>query len=97
MMRAFIPLFALIVAALSAGCASDMPRVPERVNVPTPVPCVSELPKRPRLRTQTELFVMDRFTRTLAVWSDRLALDAYTRELEAVLAGCARLPARSQG
>lgn len=93
-MKRAIP-FAVVTLVALSGCASNLPSVPKQVSVATPVACVNgELPKRPRLRTQTELFAMDRYTRTIAVWMDRAALDAYAAELEAVLAGCRALPNR---
>jgi len=87
MTRAFNPLFALLLAVLS-GCAF----APQRVSVEVPVPCVRELPERPHVRTPEELMALDRYRRTVATWTDRMALDAYSRELEAVLAGCTGSP-----
>ena len=83
------------LALLATGCASrELPRVPESVMIEVPVACIRELPVRPNVRTTAQLLAMDRFSRTIATWADRLALDAYARELEAVADGCSRLPNR---
>lgn len=84
--------FIAMVAAL-AGCASAG-RVPERVAVEVPVPCIpaQDVPQRPQLRAEADLMAMDRYRRTLAVWSNWLKLEIYAAELEALVAGCSRLP-----
>jgi hypothetical protein len=67
-------------------------KVPERVNVEVPVPCVkpADVPARPQLRTEADLMAMDRYRRTLAVWSDWLKLQVYAAKLEAIATGCSR-------
>jgi hypothetical protein len=77
------PLCVALLVAL-AGCAQQ-----PSVSVAVPVACIEALPARPQVRTEAELLAMDRYARTLATWADRLTLDAYARELEALLAGCA--------
>jgi len=81
-------------AALASGCGTGV-TVPEKVPVEVPVPCISPTsrPARPAVRTQEELMAMDRYTRTLAAWSDRMKLEIYAAELEAVVEGCSRIPA----
>lgn len=91
MMRVILLLLVTFVAVvLSVGCSSFT--VPEKVNVEVAVPCVREMPAKPQVRSEAELLAMPRYARTLASWSDRLALLVYSRELEAVLGGCSRLP-----
>lgn len=70
-------------------------RIPETVRVPVSVPCVSPeaRPQRPALRSETDLMSMDTYRRTLAAWSELLTLRAWSAELEAVVEGCARIPA----
>lgn len=97
MIRAVLLLLfgAVLVLALASGCAPDL-RVPEKVSVPVPVACVApeDVPARPALRTEADLMAMDRYRRTIAAWSDLRKLEAYAAELEAIAAGCARIPAQ---
>ena len=91
-------LLLLVLVAVSALAAcSNLPevRVPERVSVPTPVPCVdpARRPRAPQLRTEADLLAMDRYRRTLAAWQDLKKHEAYQVELEAVVEGCSRIPA----
>jgi hypothetical protein len=82
----------ILLLILLAGCASQTVTVPREVKVAVPVPCVSERPQKPALRTEAELLAMDRYRRTLAAWSDLRAYEAYSAELEAVVEGCSRIP-----
>ncbi len=88
---------ALVALALAAGCKS-LPeiKVPETVKVRVPVPCIApaDVPQRPTLRTEADLMAMDTYRRTLAAWSDLKRYEAYAAELEAVVQGCSRIPAK---
>lgn len=86
----------LALILLLAGCTTvPEVRIPETVRVPVPVPCISHeaRPQRPALRTEADLMAMDSYRRTLAAWSELLTLRAWSGELEAVVEGCARIPA----
>lgn len=89
-------LAALVALAPASGCTT-IPEiaVPERVAVQVPVPCVDAAtsPQRPATRSEDDLLAMDRYRRTLAVWSELARLRAYAGELEAVVEGCSRIPA----
>ncbi len=76
-----------------ASCSTEPVTVPREVKVPVPVPCVdaAKRPKAPHLRSSADLLAMDRGTRTIATWSDRLKMEIYLAELEAVVEGCSRL------
>lgn len=82
---------------LAAGCESIPEiKVPETVKVQVPVACVdpAQRPKAPPLRTEADLMAMDRGRRTLAAWADLKKHEVYTAELEAIVEGCSRIPAR---
>lgn len=93
-MRRFLLLLwgPVAIAAALAACAPVV-RVPERVSVEVPVPCVrlEDVPARPQVRSEADLMAMDRYRRTLAAWSDLKQLEAYAGELEAIAAGCSRI------
>lgn len=72
---------------LLAGCASA-PALPERVEVPVPVPCVHDVPARPDLVTDAALRAMTDYALILSLFKTTLQLRQYARELEAVLASC---------
>lgn len=86
-------LFAVVAAVLLCAACSTATNinVPKETKVQVSVPCVQEKPKRPELRSESDLMAMDRFRRTLATWSDYIKLWIYTRELEAVVEGCSKL------
>ena len=81
MIRAALPLLLL------AGCATA-PALPERVEVPVPVPCVSAMPVRPDLVTDANLRAMTDYQLVLALWRDRMQRRQYEAEVEAVIAAC---------
>jgi hypothetical protein len=86
-------LLAVLLACGALAACSSAVKVPERVNVEVPVPCVkpADVPARPQLRSESDLMAMDRYRRTLALWSDWLKLQIYTAKLEAIATGCSRL------
>jgi hypothetical protein len=84
----------VVVTVPLSGCSSSPVEVPREVKVPTPVACVDQakIPAKPAVRSESDLVAMDRYRRTLASWSDRLKLQAYAAELEAIVEGCSRIP-----
>lgn len=80
----------LILVALAAlsGC-SLLPAKPERIEVPIPVPCVSGVPMRPALMTDSEIRALDDYRATLATWRDRRIAIDHIATLEATLRACA--------
>ena len=96
--RLLLLIAAPLALALASGC-STIPEVnvPREVRVQVPVPCVDPAarPQRPATRTEPDLLAMDTYRRTLAAWSDLTRLRAYAGELEAVVEGCSRIPARA--
>jgi len=91
-------LLAVLVAgavALASGCSSvPTIEVPKEVKVEIPVACLrpQDVPARPAQRSPADLMAMDRYRRTLAAWSDLTSLRGYAAELEALVAGCSRIP-----
>lgn len=84
---------AAALAILAAGCASTRePAVPREVRVPVPVPCVAreDIPARPEIPGARELLALDRYERTLALWTAHARLERYAAELEAIVEACAR-------
>lgn len=81
MIRAALPLLLL------AGCATA-PALPERVEVPVPVPCVAAAPVRPEFVTDAALRAMTDYQLVVAMWRDRLQRRQYEAEVEAVIAAC---------
>lgn len=77
---------AILSLALLTGCASA-PTV-QRVEVPVPVSCIAEVPKRPTIHSDDALRAMPSPDYVIAVTLDRGDLRAYANELEAVLSGC---------
>lgn len=77
-----------------AGCASNEqkpalpPPPPSVVYQAVAVPCVGAMPKAPRVHLDAELKLMDDYDFITAIHADRLALDIYTAQLEAILAAC---------
>jgi hypothetical protein len=67
-------LLAVLVAtgALASACTPAL-QVPERVSVEVPVACVrpQDVPARPALRSEADLYGMDRYRRTLAAMADK--------------------------
>lgn len=84
-----------ILAALAAlaGCAGV--EVPKEVAVAVPVPCVdpAKRPAAPAFRSDAELDGLDDYRWAWAVEAERLKGRDYSRELEALVEGCSRIPA----
>lgn len=95
-MRPNLLLLLVLVAASALAACSSLPevKVPERVSVPTPVPCVdpAQRPPAPQLRSEADLMAMDQYRRTLAAWQDLKKHEAYQAQLEAIVEGCSRIP-----
>lgn len=85
-----------VLLALGLASCSSLPavQVPKEVKVQVPVPCVeaTQRPQRPALATLDDLMAMDEGTRTLRAVADLERYEAYSRELEAVVEGCSRIP-----
>lgn len=82
---------AILLCLSLAGCNGTIHRVPETVKVPVPVTCLkkSEVPvPKETFLSDTELFVLDRYQRTLRMWEERLEYQSYTAKLTAVLIAC---------
>lgn len=83
---------ALLLVLLLTGCGTAQVVVPREVRVQVAVPCLTEAPEKPAIRSRAELLAMPSYPRTLAAWASLLAYEAYTAELEAVVEGCSRIP-----
>ena len=79
---------ACLLASLLAACGHTPLPVPERVEVPVPIACVSELVPKPDLPSDQELAAMDSYHGILALWLDRRARQIYEARLEAAMSGC---------
>lgn len=82
----------LLCMPLLTGCGLFTTRVeiPKEVKVIVSVPCMKKenLPTPPSLRSDDELLALDRYKRTLAMWEDRRARQAFEAEQSAVLVAC---------
>lgn len=93
MAKPFLLLLVALVAAVPSASCTPVIKVPERVNVEVPVPCVKEKPARPDdIYTAEQLLELPRGVRTVATWLNMLKLWMYAAELEAVVEGCSRIP-----
>jgi hypothetical protein len=88
-MRSSIALLAVFLAA----CQTTPPLT---VSVEIPVPCVDQKkrPTRPNFVTEADLAAMNDYQAANALELHRVQSMGYIGELEAVVDGCARLPAR---
>lgn len=70
-----------------AGCGT---RLPHRVEVPVPVPCVraDQVPQRPALATDALRPDASVYDKARAALAERQQLRAYVAELEAVVGPC---------
>jgi hypothetical protein len=80
--------YLLIVLAL-AGC-TDFPSKVDTVYVPTYVPCVTHIAVKPDLSFEQE--VRDIYYQVKALLADRLKMQEYEADLEAIVAGCTQEP-----
>lgn len=82
-MRTLWPVLALGLA----GCGAT---VPQRVEVPVPVPCIraDQVPQRPALSTDTLRPDASVYDKARAALAERQQLRGYVEELEAVLEAC---------
>ena len=89
MARKLVCLSLLAFCLLQAGC-SLLPAKPEpiAVNIPVPVPCVTELPAAPTLPSDDEYRAMDEYRFVTSLWLERRLRQNYQGELEAILKGC---------
>jgi len=77
-----------LIGIILIGCTSA-PTVPERVLVPTPVPCLSAPPPAPpETRSEAEILSMDDYAATMQAWIERLSLKAYAAKADALLQAC---------
>lgn len=81
---------ALGVIMLALGLAGCGTRLPHRVEVPVPVPCVraDQVPQRPALATDALRPDASVYDKARAALAERQQLRAYVVELEAVLGSC---------
>lgn len=77
----------LLVLPLVAGCGATLP---ERVEIPVPVPCLraDQAPQRPVLTTEQLKAGASVHDKTKAVLAENRQLRGYVGELEAVLEAC---------
>jgi hypothetical protein len=75
-----------LAAALLAGCNGI--KVPKVVEVPIPVPCITETVEKPAFVTDAQLLGMNDYALTIALAADRLERQGYEKKLEAQIAGC---------
>jgi hypothetical protein len=91
--RAAELLLVMLLAAVLTACGT----VQDVREVPTPVavPCLdaSARPTRPALRSEAELFELEPYRRTHAIYAEWLRQRGYIGELEAAVDGCSKIPA----
>lgn len=77
---------------LLAGCAARPVVVSEsvEVRVPVPVACIAEMPVRPQTMPDAELLALDDYRVVVVLRRDRLLLEQYAAEAEAVMRPCLR-------
>jgi hypothetical protein len=89
----------VLMAPFLAACPS-LPtiEVPKTVNVEVPVPCIpaGRAPAKPATRSAEELDAMDDYHYTLATRSELEKYWGYVPQLEALIDGCSRLPAKGE-
>jgi hypothetical protein len=76
----------MAVIFLIQGCATTCPpQLPPRI---IQVPCVDQLPTKPKLHTDAEIKAMPEYDAVIALLMDRIDSAVYVEQLEAVLEGC---------
>ena len=75
--------------ALLSGCAGLAP-VPKEALIPVATPCLiaADVPQRPDLATDAQLFAMSDAAFVFALTKDRLERQGYEGQLEAVIQAC---------
>lgn len=86
-------LLAAVAAFSLAGCGLMKP-APLTASVEVPVACVTKKPTRPSFITEQELVGLSAYQVPIALDLHRIMAQAYIAELEAVVEGCSRIPAR---
>ncbi|WP_062196575.1 hypothetical protein [Caldimonas taiwanensis] len=81
----------VVLAMGLAGCGT---RLPQRVEMPVPVPCIrsDQVPQRPVLATDTLKPDASVYDKARAALAERQQLRGYVAELEAVIMGCSGVP-----
>jgi len=80
-------LFAVVLALLLAGCASQVAK-PVEVKVPVSVPCSVDMPKKPISAVDALPIGSNIWQQMAALRADRINWRAYEKELEAAIAAC---------
>jgi hypothetical protein len=91
--KLYLLLLAVLVASVALAACSSV-EIPKEVKVSVPVACIepAKVPPPPAVRSEADLLNMPRGLRTLAAWADLKKLEIYSAELEAIVAGCSRIP-----
>ena len=78
----------LLVLLTLSGCSTL--QIPEKVLVPVPTPCISQLPDKPILKTHDDLKVLHGadFVKQLAL--ELFKYEEYTPKLEALVTECSK-------
>jgi hypothetical protein len=80
-------LMILLACFVSYGCTSA-PTVPDTVQIPVRVPCIAQMPDKPKLHTDAEIKAMPDYEAILTLLADRVEDAIYRGQMEAVIAGC---------
>jgi len=89
-------LLVVLCAGSLAGCGTT-PRAPEpviltvEIRVPVPVPCISEMPTRPKIYSQAEILVLPNAEAAERLLAQDNVLKSYVGEIEAVAGPCVTL------
>lgn len=82
----------ILVALFLAGCNS-MPNLPTKTDIPVSEKCPKkeDIPVKPEIMSWDSLMKLDRYQRTIRMRLDRIAMEKYEAEMEAVIRGCSGL------